>query len=296
MTHPILALETFRTQAEHQRFLETHSGELAGRREGERSLIQAGRESFAVAGVCQVCSRKVDFLVDYKYAYEVSGVLTPNWRERLVCPLCGLNGRMRATVHLLGEIVKPSRAARVYLTEQLTSLYRWAKDRFRAVAGSEWLGDAVALGATDASGVRNEDITHLTFADASFDLLVSLDVLEHVPDYRSALSECHRVLAPSGWLFLTCPFRMDLARNLVRAVVREDGEIAHREPPEYHGNPLSAAGSLAFYHFGWELLDDMRALGFRDVRACQYWSRELGYLGGEQLVFVARKDPSADRG
>ena len=52
---------------------------------------------------------------------------------------------------------------------------------------------------------------------------------------------------------------------------------------------LSAAGCLCFQHFGWDMLDDLRAAGFSRARACAYWSPRFGYLGGEQLQFVAER-------
>ena len=51
------------------------------------------------------------------------------------------------------------------------------------------------------------------------------------------------------------------------------GTISHLLPPEYHADPL------CFYHFGWDLLDALRSLGFRDTLALIYWTGELGYLG-----------------
>jgi SAM-dependent methyltransferase len=290
MAHRKLALDVFRSQADFRRFVAESAAELTRRRLFERGLI-AGRDPFVLEGFCRLCNETVPLAVDWNYAYEVDGVLTPNWRERLLCPRCRLNARMRATIHIIEEVLRPGPAARVYLTEQVTPLYAWARTRFPGVVGSEWLGDAVRRGAMH-DGVRHEDLTRLSFARRSFDLVVSLDVLEHVQGFRAALSECFRVLAPGGTFLLTCPFRVDLSRHLVRAVVRGDGTIEHREPPEYHGNPVSADGSLAFYHFGWELLDQIRAAGFEDVRACQYWSRDYGYLGREQMVFLARRPAS----
>lgn len=45
----------------------------------------------------------------------------------------------------------------------------------------------------------------LPFDDASFDLAVALDVLEHVADDEAALVELARVLAPGGRLLVTVP-------------------------------------------------------------------------------------------
>lgn len=49
------------------------------------------------------------------------------------------------------------------------------------------------------------DGTHLTFPDASFDLVVASDVLEHIEDEAQALREWVRVLRPGGRLLVFVP-------------------------------------------------------------------------------------------
>ncbi len=49
------------------------------------------------------------------------------------------------------------------------------------------------------------DAQHLPFADGSFDVLVSCETIEHLPDVQAALREMHRVTRPGGKLFLTTP-------------------------------------------------------------------------------------------
>lgn len=49
------------------------------------------------------------------------------------------------------------------------------------------------------------DGTKLPFTPASFDLVLSHSVLEHVDSAEAYLSECHRVLRPGGVLFLQTP-------------------------------------------------------------------------------------------
>ncbi len=48
-------------------------------------------------------------------------------------------------------------------------------------------------------------VLEMPFADASFDLAVSLDVIEHLDDDDAALRELRRVVAPGGALLLTVP-------------------------------------------------------------------------------------------
>ena len=47
--------------------------------------------------------------------------------------------------------------------------------------------------------------TSLPFADNTFDVVVALDVLEHLPDDRTAAAEIARVLKPGGLLFASVP-------------------------------------------------------------------------------------------
>lgn len=49
------------------------------------------------------------------------------------------------------------------------------------------------------------DGAHLPFASASVDLVLSFEVLEHVPDESVALNEIHRVLKPRGEIIFSVP-------------------------------------------------------------------------------------------
>ncbi len=47
--------------------------------------------------------------------------------------------------------------------------------------------------------------TALPFADGAFDVVLALDVLEHIPDHEAAAREIARVLAPGGYALVTVP-------------------------------------------------------------------------------------------
>lgn len=247
-------------------------------------LVPADRASaFTVRGYSYPAAQMVDFLVDFQYS-AVPGEV--NWRERVVCPITGLNNRARACVHLFDIEMQAYADSRIYLTEQLTPLYRVFRQRYGDVVGSEYLGPDTPPGSTGADGVRHEDLCALSFADASLDAIVSLDVLEHIPAYRRALAECRRCLRPGGRLMWSVPFLPGSQENLVRATVDAAGVVTHLLEPEYHGDPRGGA-ILCYTHFGWEMLEQAVAVGFRDAYAVALTSREFGYLGGHALVFFA---------
>jgi SAM-dependent methyltransferase len=104
-------------------------------------------------------------------------------------------------------------------------------------------------GSCRGDGTMCQDITALTFDNESFDLIVSSDVLEHVPLLENAFRESHRVLKPEGAHLFTVPPR---SKTNKRAELVE-GKVLHLEPPEYHRDPLSARGILAFWDMGPDL-------------------------------------------
>jgi SAM-dependent methyltransferase len=96
-------------------------------------------------------------------------------------------------------------------------------------------------------------LEHLTFANASFDIVITQDVLEHVLDPASAFTEIRRVLRPDGCHIWTVPI-YDRPITVVRARRRPDGSIEHMMPPDYHGNPLGG-GSLVVREWGDDIVE-----------------------------------------
>lgn len=57
----------------------------------------------------------------------------------------------------------------------------------------------------DNQAVRREDLTALSFADNSIGAIVSVDTLEHIPDYAKAVAEMYRVLKPDATAVVHVP-------------------------------------------------------------------------------------------
>ncbi len=68
--------------------------------------------------------------------------------------------------------------------------------------------NALALDHSKRRGHRflmRSDLTQLPLPDATFDLVTSLDTLEHIENDETALSEIYRVLKPGGSVLMTVP-------------------------------------------------------------------------------------------
>mgnify|MGYP002349818989 CR=1 FL=1 len=250
----------------------------------EREADQPNKQKFTVKGVSVPGNSMVEFFVDRLY----SNGNQVNWRERLVCPITGLNNRLRASYHLLESELGIYDDDRIFITEQVTHFYKFLTSKYSRVSGSEYLNPKLKSG-TIVKGVRHEDMTSLSFEDESYDICLSFECLEHIPDYSAAIKEIARILRPGGRFLGTFPFASGQHENIIRATMTDTGHIIHYMEPEYHGNPVDEKGSLCFTVFGWEVLDIFKAAGFKDAYALLYWSDVFGYLGGEQIVFVAQK-------
>lgn len=285
------SLYSLRSFAEYCALIKVIGDDILTRRRVESALIKHESANFFVEGFCAVCGSESTFNTSFMYSYELAedAKPIPNWREHLDCVKCGFTNRIRAALHILYSRMRPPVSADIYITEESTRLFQVLRAQFPKLVGSEYLGDQVQLGARK-NGLRNEDLTKLTFADESFDFVLSFDVMEHVSDDIAALREVFRCLKPGGTFLFAAPFSKDRQTKVVRAVLQHDGTIEHILPAEYHGNPVDHEnGALCFRYFAWDLVSDMKAVGFQDPQILHYWSRDYAYFGVEQFIFIGRK-------
>lgn len=267
---------------EVERCIEQLGEEWQGQTALQAQLVDRGLS--VLSGYCAVCRQPSRFSIERGADPE------PNWRETLLCDGCGLINRWRASLHLLRLLPRP--AGKTYITEQTTPLFDRLERCESELTGSEYLAADAAPGERrlrSGRELRHEDVTALSFGSGSLAAVLSFDVLEHVPDYRKAVGEFARVLAEGGLLLLTAPFLFQSRETLVRARIAADGGIEHLLPAVYHGDPLSTEGVLCFQDFGWDLVDDLGAAGFREVEVITCWAPAFGYLGVCQPFIVGRR-------
>ncbi len=273
-----------RSLGEYKDHVEKNKSNYSLMKQYETEISSNTKREFTVKGVSYPANQYVDFKVDYLY----SDGHNINWRERLICPVTGLNNRLRGSAHLMDFELSPYPESSIYITEQVTPLFLFLKNKFSDIMGSEYLGDNLLPG-TIQSNIRHEDMTRLSFNNESKDYYLSFECFEHIPFYKNAITEVYRVLKPGGTFLGSFPFDINRYDNLVKATMDESGCITYLTEPEYHGDPVNEKGILCFTIFGWEILDEFRQAGFRDVYVILLWSDVFGYLGGEQVFFIAKK-------
>jgi ubiquinone/menaquinone biosynthesis C-methylase UbiE len=88
------------------------------------------------------------------------------------------------------------------------------------------------------------------YADESFDLVITSETLDHVPDVDVTLREIHRILKPQGMHIFTVPIVVDRTTTTRRACI-ENGELSNLCPPSYQrGVREGKSDFLVFYELG----------------------------------------------
>ena len=247
-----------------------------------------------VEGWCDCCGGRVPLKVDGGLRFGERIAL----RAGMLCP----NGLFGATRLLL-------RVARREKSEGVCAVFEQGTRFTEALARttrltlleSEYFGPGAAPGSTHPRPgglVQHQDMTASTHADASIDLIVHSEVLEHVPDDGAALRDHFRILRPGGAVVFTVPFFVQLDRTYPLAWLDGEGRTVFDGEPVYHGDRIT--GAILTYHMhGWDLLTRLREAGFADAAVEVCFDCDSGILsdnhpvirGGNNppLVIVARK-------
>jgi SAM-dependent methyltransferase len=225
-----------------------------------------------------------------------------NLRESCICASCGATNRHRQIAYVLSDRLSditgshvtsattipsacPSLA--IYNTESRGPLH----DHLSKVAGyecSEYFGPAHRSGER-VGAILHQDLMQLSFPDASFDLVLSSDVFEHIPEPYRAHQEVARVLKRGGRHIFTVPFHPSGYVDDVRARVDSSGTPKLLAPAIYHHDPVSGKCDVLVYTiFGLEMLVRLSSLGFQTTlyHLTAPW---LGILGPNAIVFDAVK-------
>jgi SAM-dependent methyltransferase len=142
-------------------------------------------------------------------------------------------------------------------------------------------------------GYRNEQLENQTFGDACFDLVVSLDVMEHVFDPAGAYREIYRTLKPGGFYLHTFPIRKWQTEALVRrAELTPDGAVQHLATPEYHLSPSDESGSLVTCDYGYDIAQQIAKWASFDVRISRFCDEWHGLVGEYTEVIACVKRAS----
>jgi SAM-dependent methyltransferase len=188
---------------------------------------------FSNRGYCPICQATSTFNADGEWL-----------RDSYVCVGCRSIPRQRSLVRVL-ETVRPVwRQMRIHESWPTITYFREQCARYTCSFAFEDTPPGQEKG-----GLRSERLEALTFPDASFDIFLTQDVLQHVARPDRALAEISRVLKPGGAHVFTVPKHKDLLQSRPR-IALEEGAIRHLHEPVYHASPIDGGRLLLAWDFG----------------------------------------------
>ena len=257
------------------------------------------------SGRCNICGNQASF---YFNAPEL-------YRESLACNTCLTTSRYRSiargllraikdltgvSVNSLAELSavrRPGARLKVYDTQQPFQFANCAYPIPQLLAKCSWIDVSLSTynpkrtpGEKLGPNLSNQNLEKLTFADNTFDIVITSDVMEHVRLDFQAHREIRRVLKPGGVYLFTVPHFRDRFDTFYRVDVTDPADPSkdvYLTEKEYHGDANSIESRVLSYRSYGTILDQtLNELGL-SVEYTKEDFPELGIMNTE--LFYCRR-------
>jgi SAM-dependent methyltransferase len=250
-------------------------------------------ENKTIKGFCNIAAAPSDFVItDPNFRENVfSSVSNSTNRQRTL--VCGISmavfGHPLATLPHITRYINQN-GLKVYTAEANSALFTALKQLIKPELFffSEYFDGKYPSGEL-VGGIMHQDLQATSFKDATFDLVLTSDVLEHVPDALKAEKEIVRILKPGGTYCFTVPFLPYGDRDKLMATQDEHGKINFLAEPQYHGDPLRSEGSLVFRIFSYNELKSRFENSGCTTHFYRFWSKTLGILDTGNFVHLVTR-------
>jgi len=196
-----------------------------------------------IAGFCPICEADTRFVASNTW-----------FRDTLECAGCRSVPRERALMMVIDLLYPEWRSLAIHESSPGDRGTTKKLERECANYCSSQYDPSIPWGSINPSlGHRSENLEAQTFADGSFDLVITQDVFEHIFHPGQAMREIARTLKPGGAHIGTVPIVRKRLPSRRRAQIGADGVVQHLLPAEYHNNPVDAGGSLVTIDWGYDI-------------------------------------------
>jgi SAM-dependent methyltransferase len=240
-----------------------------------RYLARHAIQGRMTIGHCPICERRTAFCKEGSWL-----------RDQFKCTRCSSIPRWRAMIVVLQRFFPNWREMTIHESSPAGAASDKIARECKSCVQTHWFPD-VPPGEMRLA-YRCENLEQQTFSDATFDLVVSQDVFEHVLDPASGFREVARTLKSGGAHVFTIPWYY-WKPTLVRASRDEMDKICYHAKPEYHGNPLDANGSLVVTEWGADFCDFIFKSSGLMTTAVHIRDTKQGIDADFIEVFISRK-------
>lgn len=270
----------------------------AGSTHFDHELDQAIRshalEQGKLRGTCNVSASETEFIISSTNLREdvVSTVSSSiNRHRQLVCTLSmALFGRPSSSLAGITAHINQN-GMKVYIAEANSVMSDFLKRNLspELIVSSEYFGPDHRSGET-IKGILHQDLQRTSFGSEAFDIVLTSEVFEHIPDAIGAEKEVMRILKPGGIYCFTVPFLPTAEHDLILANMDEHGTIEYLAEPQYHGDPIRPdEGILVYRLFSFnDMKQRFESMG-HVFKSYRFWSKALGILGDDCWAHTARK-------
>lgn len=231
-------------------------------------------------------------------SYTKIKIRTDNLREDCTCKKCKSNSRKRHLASIILQTISDTKFSslkdiprdfdcKIYNVESNGALHNYLKHINNYVC-SEYFGPYETFG-KEKGGILNIDLMDIPFSENVFDLIISTEVFEHIPNPYKAFSEIHKILKKGGSHIFTVPYYDERDNDEVRSILNEKNEIIYLLEPQYHGDPIRENdGILVYTIFAKEMMQKLEKMGY-SVIMNRKRSLKNGVLGNNNIVFITTK-------
>lgn len=223
-----------------------------------------GARDSTYSGLCSVCgdwSTFRDMAVPIRETYQCVNCRA-SLRERITASaILAVYGGMQFTS--LSHLAKSDSFGSMSIYEPgISGSYRTFLSPLPGYMNSFYWEEGVP--GHEMNGVRHEDLMRLTFADHSFDLIISSDIFEHIRKPMDAFREIHRVLRPGGTHIFSIPALVPMPKKTTYRVDTLTDQDIHILEPYYHGDGRGGK-SLVYTDYGSDMIENLAEIGFRTI-------------------------------
>jgi len=131
--------------------------------------------------------------------------------------------------------------------------------------------------------------------NATFDIIITQDVFEHIYEPNRAFKEIERTLKPGGFHVFTVPLTSKQFGTFQAAKRVNGNEVVLYDAPEIHGNPMGRGGSLLTHQWGYDIVQRIESQTGMKTKVVYLESKILGVSAAEyREVLISHKAGSSE--